>query len=187
MHFFATANLEKRWLCDIEKASVDDRAEMAIKKREQKRANVRTIDIGIGGDDYFVIAELADVKDISNSGTHSHHQIADLLRREHLVQSRTFDVENFATQWKHSLGATIAAGLGRTTCGVSLYDEYLALFCSLGLAVGELTGECHAIECALAHDAVFGGFGGFAGLHSERDFADDGPSIIRVFLEKLSE
>src|SRR5207302_1975742 len=72
-----------------------------------------------------VIAHLFDVEVVADSRTHGGDQVANLVRREHLVEARLLDVEDLAAQWKDRLRAAIAAALRRAPRGVTLDDVEL--------------------------------------------------------------
>src|SRR5690606_32131725 len=51
VHFFASLNLVEGRLCNIEISTVDHRTEITVEQREEERANVCTIHVGVGRDD----------------------------------------------------------------------------------------------------------------------------------------
>src|SRR5581483_12335163 len=94
-------------------------------------------------------------------------------------------VEDFASQRQDRLDAAITSGFCSAAGRIALHDEYFGLFSMLTLTVGELPGECHAVECAFAENRIFGGLGGFARLHRARYFAEDCAGIVGVLFEEL--
>src|SRR3546814_13702449 len=86
----------------------------------------------------------------SDAGTQRGDQGADLRGREHAVEARALDVEDFSAQRQHRLVLAVAALLGRAAGRVTLDDEQLAERRVLFLAVGELAGQAGDVECALA-------------------------------------
>ena len=56
------------------------------------------------------------------------------------MQSGALHVEDLAAQRQDGLRLAIARLLGRATCGIALYDEYLGLGRVLRRAVGQLAG-----------------------------------------------
>jgi hypothetical protein len=67
-------------------------------KREKQRADVRTVDVGIGRDDDFVVAEFCDIEYVADRGAECDDEIFDLLGGEHFVESRSLDIENLAAK-----------------------------------------------------------------------------------------
>src|SRR4051812_40114807 len=110
---------------------------MAEKKCEEERPDVSAIDVGIGCDDDFVVAEFRNIENISDGSAERYDEIFDLLRGEHFVEASSLNVENFATKRKNCLRATIATHLGRAACRVSFHHKEFALFCAFALAIGQ--------------------------------------------------
>ena len=54
-------DLVQRRLGNIDKAILHQRRHLPVKKRQQQRPDVRSVHVGIGHDDDFVVAELFDV------------------------------------------------------------------------------------------------------------------------------
>ena len=54
----------ERRLGDIEVAAVDDVLHVAVEERQQQRADMRAVDIGIGHDDDAVVAQLREIEDL---------------------------------------------------------------------------------------------------------------------------
>ena len=63
-------------------------------------------------------------------------------------------IENFASERQDGLGVAVASLLGRAACGVTLDEEYLAVFRVLVGAVGELAGQSASTHDALALHAL---------------------------------
>ena len=53
---------EERRLRDEDVAVLDERRHLAVEERQQQRADVRAVDVGVGHDDDAVVAELRDVE-----------------------------------------------------------------------------------------------------------------------------
>ena len=67
-------------LGNIEIPSLNDLRHLAIEEGQQKRPDVRAIDIGIGHDDDLVIAQLFNIELVAaNASTKRHNQRADLI------------------------------------------------------------------------------------------------------------
>src|SRR3546814_19492365 len=85
----------------------------------------------------------------ADAGAQRGDQRADLVRGQHAVEARAFDVEDLAPQRQHRLVLAVAALLGRAAGRVALDDEQLAERRVLFLAVGELAGQAGDIPRAL--------------------------------------
>src|SRR5690606_6145041 len=112
-------------------------------------------------------------------------QGADLVGRQHPVETRTLDVEDLAAQRQYGLVLAVAALLGRTARRVALDDEQFAQRRILFLAVGELARQAGDVQRALAAGQVTGLARGFAGTGGVDDLARDRLGLDRVFLEEL--
>ena len=58
----AALGAEERRLRDVDVARVDQLAHLPVEERQQQRADVRSVDVGVGHDDDPVVAELRDVE-----------------------------------------------------------------------------------------------------------------------------
>ena len=111
---------------------------------------MRTIDVGVGHYYYLVVTQLVDVGFLVVLAVHAeayadalydvHHRLA----LEHLVPHYLLNVQYLSPQRQYGLGEAVASLLGRTACGVSLDEEYLALLRVLVRAVGQLAGKSAA-------------------------------------------
>src|SRR5690606_28896359 len=71
-NFFALLDLVKRRLRDIDIAGINQRAEESVEQSEQESSDVRAVDIGIGRDDDFVVAEFLNIESVSDGSAESH-------------------------------------------------------------------------------------------------------------------
>ena len=144
-------------------AQVDELAHVAPEERQQQRADVGTVDVGVCGDDDAVIAQLADVVLFAHPRAERGDQVADLFAGEDLVLARLMDVEDLSPQREDGLYPAIAPLLGAAPGGVALDDEELGQGGVLDRAVGELAGEGRVLEGRLAPGEVAGLAGRLAG------------------------
>ncbi len=87
---------------------------------------MRTIDVGVGHDDDFVVAQLGDIEFLmADAGAERRDKRADFSGAEHPVESRPLDVENFSTKRKDGLIGAVARLFRGTAGGISLDDEKL--------------------------------------------------------------
>ncbi len=108
----AARHLVERRLRDEEMAAVDQFAHLPVEERQQQRADMRAVDVGVRHDDDLVVAQLVDVELVADRGAERGDQRADLLAAQHLVDARALDVEDLAAQRQHRLEFAVAALLG---------------------------------------------------------------------------
>src|SRR3546814_1420165 len=149
-------------------------------------ADVGAVDVGVGHDDDAVVAQLVRVVLVAaDAGAQRGDQGADLVGRQHPVEARALDVEDFPPQRQHGLVLAVAALLGRAACGVTLDDEQFAERRVLLLAVGELAWEPRDVERALAPGQVAGLARSLAGTRGVDALAGGGFCFVWVFLQEL--
>ncbi len=180
----AAVDFVERRLGDVEVAAVDQLRHLAIEERQQQRADMGAVDVGVRHDDDLVVAQLVGRELlVADAGAQRGDQRADLLAAQHLVETRPFDVEDLAAQRQHGLEFAVAALLGGAAGRVALDDEQFGLRRIALLAVGELAGQRVHVECALAPGEVARLARGFAGGGGLDHLADDVLGFRRVLLE----
>src|SRR6185295_3351923 len=99
--FLAALNLKQWRLGDVDVAALNQLGHLAIEESKQQGSDVRTVDVGVGHQDYLVIAEFGSVKIfLANAGSEGGDQRLDLAVTKHLVKARFFHVENLALERK---------------------------------------------------------------------------------------
>ena len=87
---------------------------------------MRTIHIGIGHNDDFVVAQFIGIKVFAaDAGAERSDQRRDLIARKHFVKAGALDIEDFAAQRQNRLVLSVAALLSRTTRRVPLDNKKL--------------------------------------------------------------
>ena len=119
---------------------------MAPEEREQQRADVRAVHVGVGHEHDAVVAKLVDAERLAEPAAERHDQVLDLLVAEDLVGPRLLDVEDLAAQRQDRLVAALARLLGGAACGQSLDDEDLAVRRVALAAVDQLAGQRRRLE-----------------------------------------
>ena len=138
----AAVDLIKRRLRDVDVAALDQLFHLPEKERQQQRANMTAVDIGVGHDDDLVVAQLVGIELVApDAGAERGDQRADLLAAQHLVEARAFHVQDLAAQRQHGLEFAVAALLGGAAGRVALDDEQFGLGWIAFLTVGELAGQ----------------------------------------------
>ena len=126
---------------DVEVAVVDELGHLPVEEREQQRADVRSVDVGVGHDDDAVIAQLRNVEVVAaDAAPERRDHGLDLVAAEHLVEARLLDVQNLALDRQDGLEPPIASLLRRPARRLSLDDVELAVRRIALLAIGELSG-----------------------------------------------
>ncbi len=90
------------------------------------------------------------------------------LAGQQLLVAGLFHVQDLAAQRQDGLELAVAALLGGAAGGVTLDDVDFAQRRVFFLAVGQLAGQAHAVEHALAARHFAGLAGGFAGARRLR-------------------
>src|SRR3546814_20959832 len=95
-------------------AALDQLRHLPEEEGEQERADVAAVHIGVGHDDDLVVAQLIDVELVAtDAGSERRYQSPDLLRRQHLVEARPLDIQDFAAQRQDRLVLAVPPPLGR--------------------------------------------------------------------------
>src|SRR5258708_37068272 len=122
----AARRLVERRLRNEEMAAFDQLGHLTVEEGEQQRADMSAVDIGVGHDDDLVVTEFVGIELLApNAGAERRDQGGDLNRRQHLVETRPFDVQDLSAQRKDRLIGAVAPLLGGTTGAVALDQEEL--------------------------------------------------------------
>ena len=121
----------QRRLAEVDVATVDERAHLPEEEREQQRADVLAVDVGVGHDADLVVAALLDVELLAHAAADGGDERLDRLVLEHLVEAGALDVEDLAADREDRLGERVARGDRGAAGRVALDDEQLALLAVL--------------------------------------------------------
>src|SRR5579885_1200643 len=186
MYLLADFDVVERRLRNVEMAFGDERLHVAIEEGEQERANVCAVHVGVAHDDDAPVAQLRHVEVFAHPHAERGNDVLDLFARQHTVQPRPLDVEDFAAQGQDGLEVAVTALFRAPTGTVSLHQiQFAAIRPFLG-AVGEFAGE-GGIESVFARDKFAGGAGRFASAGGEETFVDDGFGLARRLFQILHE
>ena len=143
----ALGDLEERRLRDVDEALLDQLGHLAEEERQEERADVAPIDVGVGHDDDAVVADLLGVVVLATDPRSKRgDQRRNLLAREHLVEARLLHVQDLPLERQDGLVLPVATLLGRATGALALDEvELRELGVSL-LAVGQLSGQRGPIQ-----------------------------------------
>src|SRR6185369_11880113 len=164
----------ERRLRDIHVTAIDELLHVAEEEREQQRADVRTVDVGIRHQDDLAVTQLGNIEVfLADAGAERCNHGSNFFVAEHLVVTSLLDVEDFSLQRKDCLEPAIASLLGGSACGFTLDQvDFAALGLTLG-AVGEFAGKTATIECALATGKIASFACGFTRTRSFDRLVDD--------------
>ncbi len=134
-----------------------------------------------------MVAQLLDVEILVDARAEGRDHRADLLVFQNAVETCLLDIEDLASQRKDRLGRTHTRGLGGAACGITLYDEDLALGRILLRAVGKLAGKTLTLERRFAARKIARLARGVAGLLGKDGFLDDDLRDGGILLEIVGE
>ena len=141
---------------------LDEGAHIAEEEGQHQGADVRTIDIGIGHDEHFVIPQLGNIELVADAAAQCQHDRHQLVVAVDTVGTGLFDVEHLAPQGEDGLNGRVTAHLGRAACRIALDDEDLGAGGVFFAAVCQLAGHPAGLEGALAAHQLAGLLGGGA-------------------------
>ena len=165
-------------------ALLDQLRHLPVEERQQQRADVGAVDVGVGHDDDLVVAQLSRRRSRrADAGAERGDDVGHLLGRQHLVDARALDVEDLAADRQHGLELALAALLGGAAGRVALDDEQLGVRRVAILAFGEAARQPQAVERALAPRQLARLARRLARERRLDDLADDDLGFLRVLLE----
>ncbi len=139
---FASLYAVQRRLRDVNVPAIDQLLHVAEEKRQQQRADVRAIDVRIGHENHFVIAQLAGVEVIlADARAKRRDDGANFFVSQHFVVTRFFHVEDLAFERQNGLVFAVAPHFCRPAGGFALDHEQLATRRIALLAIGEFAGQ----------------------------------------------
>ena len=177
----------QRWLRDVDVAALNEIGHLAIEEREQKRADVCTVDVGIGHDDDAVVAQLLDVVIVlAKACAHRRDERNDLLGRDDLIEARFFNVQHLAAQRQNRLEFTVAALFGGAACGVTLHQIKLAQLRIFFLTISKLSRQTHRVKHAFTTRHLAGFTCRFTSARCIDNFAANDLRVRRIFEQEVS-
>ncbi len=177
----------QRWLRHVEAAVLHQRRHLPVEERDQQRADVAAVDVGVGQDDHAPVAHLRDVEVGTDAAADGRGERLDLRVGDDLVHRRALDVQDLAAQRQDRLGLRIA-GVARGAAGrVALDEEELGAITVARRAVGELVGHTDTVERSLAPGEITRRLGRGARPGRVRGLGDDRLRRIGVLLEPARE
>ena len=174
----AARHLVERRLGDEHVALLHQLHHLPVEERQQQRADVGAVDVGVGHDDDLVVAQLRDIEVVADAGAERGDDVGHLLGRQHLVDARALDVEDLAADRQHGLELALAALLGGAAGRVAFDDEKLGVGRVAVLALGETARKPQVVERALTPRQLARLARRLAGERRLDDLADDGLGFL---------
>ncbi len=185
---FAAFHAIERRLRDVDMAAIDELLHVAEEESEQQGTDVRAVDVGVGHQNNFVIAQLAGIEIVlTDARAECGDDGADFFVAEHFVVAGFFDVEDFALERKDRLELAIAAHFRGAAGRFTLDDKQFAAAGIAFLTVRELAGQTAGIHGGFAASQFAGFTGGFAGARGVNALADDATSDGGMLVEPFAE
>src|SRR3954452_2882778 len=177
----------ERRRCDVDMAALDQRRHLPVEEREDERADVRAVDVGVRHHDDAVVAQLRDVELVADAGADRGDHRLDLVVREHLVDAVLLGVDDLPAQRQDRLVGAVAALLGGAAGGIALDDEELCDLWIVDRAVRKLARQRHALERRLAPRQLARLTPREPRARSRDRLADDLARVGRILLEELGQ
>ena len=117
---------------------------LAVEERQQQRADVRAVHVGVGHDDDFAVAAFGEVHFVADARADGRDHAADLFVGQHLVFARLVGVDDFAAQREDGLVVADAAAFGAAAGRIALDQVQFALIDLAAGAVAEFAGQAAA-------------------------------------------
>ena len=111
---------------------------------------MRAIDIGVGHDDDFFIAQIVGDEFIAGAAAERFDQVAEFLVAAQFVSGRAGDVEDLAPERQDRLKFTCAALLGGTAGAIAFDDKQLGPVAGRLGTVRKLTRQAQSAGCGLS-------------------------------------
>ena len=178
----------QRRLRNVNVAALDEFLHVPKEERQQQRADVRTVDVGVGHQDDLAVADFARIEVVfRNAGAQRRDHATNFFVGQHLVVAGFFHVENFTFERQNGLEAAVAPLLGGATCGFSLDQIKLATFrITLG-TIRQLAGKASAIQHAFAASQIASLAGSFTRARRVDGFVDHLAGYSCVLLKERTE
>ena len=102
MSFLSAAAVEGRH-SDVEIAILDNLRHIAIEKRHNERRNMLSVDVGIGHNDYLMVAQLLDIGFFgvfiqTKTNAKCLNDVVNFVALESFVPHCLLDIQNFTAQ-----------------------------------------------------------------------------------------
>ena len=159
----APGQLVQRRHSGIDVAVLNQRPHIPEEEGQKQCSDMSAVHIRIGHDDHLVIAQLLQIKFVSDARAQSHDQGVQLVVAVDLVGSGLFHVEHLAPHGQNRLEPGVSALNGRAGSGVALHDVDFAQLRIALIAVLKLVRHLTGFQTGFPADGFSGLPGGFSG------------------------
>ena len=135
------AHAKQRRLGNIHMPRGHELVHLPVEKRQQQRANVRAVNVGVGHDNDLVIPAFAQIGLVANPGANRRDDAAHLLVGEDLVLPALVGIDDLAPQRQDCLVFPAPASLGAATGGIALHQIEFAFGHIAAGAVAQLARQ----------------------------------------------
>ena len=102
---------------------------------------MRTVDIGVGHDNDFVVSTLIDILIHSNTCSNRLDHALDFFVRQNFILAALESVNDLTAQWQNGLCISESPTLSATTCRITFDQVQLALFHLVADTIAQLTWQ----------------------------------------------
>src|SRR5690606_38557837 len=114
----------------------DDLGHLLEEEGHQEGGDVGPVDVGVGHDDYAVVAQVFGIAVLARAAAEREDQVGDFAVGADLVGGGAGDVEDLAADGEDRLALAVARLLGAAAGAVALDDEQLGFRIAFARAVG---------------------------------------------------
>src|SRR3989344_8859610 len=106
-------------------AILDNIRQMPIKKRQEQRSDMFTVNVSISHDHNAVITQFLRIERFCNTHTKGDNEIFQFLKFNNFIKPGPLGIEDFSPQRQNSLEFAVPSLFCRSSCGISLNDKQL--------------------------------------------------------------
>ena len=144
--FFLRVTMIKRRLGDVDPAAADQFLHVAEEERQQQRADVRAVHVGVGHDDDLAVAAFFHVEIVADAAAQGADDRADFLVAEHLDEVGFLDVQDFSAQRQNRLTLESRPCLADPPAESPSTRNSFGVFVGFAAAIGELAGQTDCLR-----------------------------------------
>ncbi len=190
--FFSFLHQIQRRSSNIQVSLFNNRSHMPEKQSHNQSSNMRTIHVGIGHNNDFMVTNFAQIyihtviiRSRSNPQSFEYHD--NFIALIHPVTHRLFHIQNLTPKWQDSLKLAVTSLFCRSACRISLHQKYLTIFSIIISTIGQFTGESRTRKHRFALHHIPGFPGSMAGSSSQYHFIYNGFCIFRMLLQIIRQ
>lgn len=148
---------------------------------------MRTINIGIGHDDNFLISQSFNIKAILDSAANRSNKGFYFVICHHFLDHSLFGIQDFTSKWQDRLKLTIATGFRTSSRRISLHNVKLCSMSSSLATVGKFSWKHSTSKHIFSEHRFFCEFCSKSGSRSEVNFCEDFIKFFWIFCKIVFE